>query len=126
MSISHLFKNPNLHLKATLRIVCEEVPFFGPGRLQLLENIDATGSINQAAKNMSMSYKKAWKMISTMNEQAKKPLVILQTGGSSGGGAVVTTEGREIMNHYQSLHKRFQAFLEQESKNLMSPDSNME
>jgi molybdate transport system regulatory protein len=126
MSISHLFKNPEIKLKATLRIVGEEIPFFGPGRLQLLENIDKTGSINQAAKNMSMSYKKAWKMISSMNEQAKKPLVTLQTGGSSGGGAIVTEQGHEIMNYYQALHQRFEAFLEQESKNLTSSGSDME
>ncbi len=118
MSISHLFKNPNLSLKATLRIVGEDVPFFGPGRLQLLEQIVSTGSISQAAKNMGMSYKKAWKMISSMNEQAIKPLVLMQTGGSSGGGAVVTDEGREIIHYYQALHERFEAFLEQESKKL--------
>ena len=120
MPISHLFKNPNLHLQATLRIIGEDVAFFGPGRLQLLEQIEATGSISQAAKNMKMSYKKAWKMISSMNEQAKKPLVAMQTGGSSGGGAVVTDEGREIMNYYQALHKRFEAFLEQEVKKLIA------
>jgi molybdate transport system regulatory protein len=126
MSISHLFKNPNLNLKATLRIVGEEVPFFGPGRLQLLENIDATGSINQAAKNMGMSYKKAWKMISSMNEQAQKPLIVMQTGGSSGGGAVVTKEGHEIMHHYKALNQRFKTFLEQETKNLISSSHNLD
>lgn len=118
MSISHLFKNPNLNLKATLRIFGEEIPFFGPGRLQLLKQIESTGSISQAAKNMGMSYKKAWKMISSMNEQAIKPLVLMQTGGSSGGGTVVTVEGHEIMQYYQALHERFEAFLEIESKNL--------
>ncbi|MBL7815967.1 MAG: winged helix-turn-helix domain-containing protein [Saprospiraceae bacterium] len=118
MSISHLFKNAPLQLKAILRIVGEEEPIFGPGRLQLLENIEKTGSINQAAKNMGMSYKKAWQMISSMNTQAEKPLITTQTGGNSGGGAVVTDEGHEVMRYYQGLQKRFQAFLEEESKNL--------
>jgi molybdate transport system regulatory protein len=118
MSINHLFKNPHLQLKATLRLFENGEPIFGPGRLQLLEQIEKTGSISQAAKNMEMSYKKAWKMISSMNVQAIKPLVLMQTGGSSGGGAMVTDEGQEIMQYYQALHKRFEAFLEQESKNL--------
>lgn len=118
MSISHLFKNPDLNLKATLRIFGEEAPLFGPGRLQLLDNIASTGSINQAAKNMGMSYKKAWKMVSHMNEQAKSPLVVMQTGGSSGGGAVVTDEGHEIMGYYKALQERFESFLHTESENL--------
>ena len=118
MSISQLFKNPHLNLKATLRIVGEQEPIFGPGRLQLLEHIEQTGSINQAAKIMNMSYKKAWQMISSMNEHAIKPLIITQTGGSSGGGALVTAEGHEIINYYKDLQVRFQAFLEQESKKL--------
>jgi molybdate transport system regulatory protein len=119
MSISYLFKNPNLNLKAILRIVGTDEPFFGPGRLQLLTHIESTGSISQAAKNMGMSYKKAWKMISSMNEQTHKPLVVMQTGGSSGGGATVTVEGREIMQAYQALHQRFETFLEQEVKKLV-------
>ncbi len=118
MSISHLFKNQNLHLKATLRIVGEVEPIFGPGRLQLLEHIEQTHSISQAAKNMGMSYKKAWQMISSMNEHAKVPLILTQTGGSSVGGALVTAEGEEIINYYKDLQRRFQAFLEQELKNL--------
>ena len=118
MPISALFKNPHLHLKATLRIVGEDEPIFGPGRLQLLEHIEQTGSINQAAKIMNMSYKKAWQMISSMNEHALKPLIITQTGGNSGGGAIITAEGHQIINYYKSLQARFHAFLEQESKNL--------
>ena len=119
MSISHLFKSSPLQLKAILRIVGKEEPIFGPGRLQLLEHIEKTGSINQAAKNMGMSYKKAWQMISSMNAQAEKPLIVTQTGGSSGGGALITPEGQEVMRFYEGLQKRFQAFLDEESKNLL-------
>lgn len=120
MSLSQIFKNSNLHLNATLRIVGEEERFFGPGRLQLLEQIEKTGSINQAAKNMGMSYKKAWQMINSMNAQTKTPIVITQTGGSSGGGAIVSEEGHEMMRYYKELQKRFQDFLAKETKNLLS------
>ena len=118
MSINTLFKTNQLKLKAILRIVGEEEPVFGPGRLQLLQQIEKTGSINQAAKNMGMSYKKAWQMINSMNTQAEKPLITTQTGGNSGGGAVITVEGREVMHYYEGLQKRFQNFLEQETENL--------
>ena len=120
MSINRILKNPAVKLTATLRIVSEVEPFFGPGRLQLLENIEKTGSINQAAKNMNMSYKKAWQMINSMNSQTKMPIILTQTGGSSGGGAIVSEDGRELMHYYQNLQERFQIFLDQELKKLMS------
>ncbi|WP_317168103.1 winged helix-turn-helix domain-containing protein [Spirosoma taeanense] len=59
--------------------------FFGIGRMELLEHIQRTGSINQAAKAMSMSYKRAWELVQSMNGQADAPLVITQTGGEKGG-----------------------------------------
>ena len=88
----------------------EENRFFGPGRVELLERIDQTGSINQAAKQMGMSYKKAWDMITMVNTQAKHPLVILHVGGEKGGGAEVTSEATELIAYHRLLRKRFTAF----------------
>lgn len=120
MSIKHIVKDVDIHLQATLRIVGHEEPFYGPGRLQLMQQIERTGSINQAAKNMGMSYKKAWKMINSMNDQAVTPLIITQTGGNSGGGASITAEGREVMQYFEALNQRFQNFLDEETKKMKS------
>jgi molybdate transport system regulatory protein len=95
-----------------------ETRFFGPGRSELLERIDQTGSINQAAKQMRMSYKKAWEMITMLNTQAKRPLVILHTGGERGGGSEITNEARELIAFHHRLRERFTAFLERESRKL--------
>ena len=92
--------------------------FMGIGRLELLGHIQRTGSINQAAKAMRMSYKRAWELVHSMNTLADKPLVTTQTGGSTGGGAVVTEEGEKYLVHFQTLHERFQQFLTQELANL--------
>ena len=88
--------------------------FMGIGRIELLGHIQRTGSINQAAKAMQMSYKRAWEMVQSMNHQADAPLVITQTGGEKGGGAVVTAEGEKYIRLFQSLHERFQQFLTDE------------
>ena len=92
--------------------------FMGIGRLELLSHIQRTGSINQAAKTMNMSYKRAWDLVHSMNTQADQPLVITQTGGSTGGGAIVTEEGEKYIAHYQGLQERFQRFLMDESGRL--------
>ncbi|GAA4405121.1 LysR family transcriptional regulator [Nibrella viscosa] len=89
--------------------------FMGIGRMELLEHIQQTGSINQAAKAMKMSYKRAWELVHSMNEQSPQPLVITQTGGERGGGALVTPEGEQYLQYYRQLQARFQEFLQQES-----------
>lgn len=85
--------------------------FMGIGRMELLGHIQRTGSINQAAKAMRMSYKRAWELVHSMNTLADAPLVTTQTGGEKGGGAVVTAEGEKYLAHYRTLHERFQQFL---------------
>jgi len=119
-SIKHILKNTGFYkVNGSLWIEFNENHFFGPGRVELLERIDQTGSINQAAKQMGMSYKKAWEMITMLNTQGKKPLVILRVGGESGGGSMITNEARELIFFHRQLRKRFAAFLERETKTLL-------
>ena len=92
--------------------------FMGIGRLELLGHIQQTGSINQAAKAMNMSYKRAWELVHSMNTQADTPLVTTQTGGSTGGGAIVTAEGEKYLTYYRDLYDRFQQFLADELAKL--------
>lgn len=92
--------------------------FMGIGRLELLGHIRQTGSINQAAKAMQMSYKRAWELVQSMNSQADAPLVSTQTGGEGGGGAVVTAEGERWLTYYRGLHERFDQFLRAEEQRI--------
>lgn len=118
-SISNILrKKTRYKVSGTLWIDCEGERFFGPGRVELLEKIAETGSINKAAKLMEMSYKKAWEMVNTLNSQADKPFVITQTGGEKGGGSVITDEARSLIRYHKELRLRFAAFLEQESARL--------
>ena len=105
----------------TLWIECDGERFFGPGRVELLEKIEKTGSINKAAKEMEMSYKKAWEMINALNSQASKPLVITQTGGEKGGGSVITAEAKELIAYHRQLRQRFISFLENETRLFTTP-----
>jgi molybdate transport system regulatory protein len=120
MPIQEFLKNPEgFSVVGKLWIYSQDERFFGPGRVELLEKIQATGSINMAAKQMQMSYKKAWEMVNSMNNQAARPLVTTQIGGKKGGGAEITPEAIEIINYFKGLHQRFQDFLANETQNLL-------
>ena len=102
-------------LNGRLWLETDEGRFLGIGRLELLEQIAALGSISKAAQAMSMSYKRAWDLVSSMNAQAAAPLVATQTGGAKGGGAAVTEAGHAAITAFQELQTRFQAFMAAET-----------
>ena len=79
----------------------------GPGRAELLGHIDRLRSISAAAREMNMSYRRAWELVQDMNDAAGVPLVEAAPGGSGGGGAAVTSHGYEAMRLYRELVARF-------------------
>ena len=94
------------------------VPFPVPrGRrwdhLDLLERIDASGSISAAAQAMGMSYKAAWQAVEAMNNLSEQPLVARQAGGPHGGGTRLTEYGRRVVAAYHGLEKERQRVLAQ-------------
>src|ERR1043165_5853368 len=60
---------------------------FGPGKAELLRHIAATGSIRTAARELGMSYNRAWQLVAAMNDLFLEPLVERVRGGDTGGGA---------------------------------------
>lgn len=77
----------------------------GPGKVAMLEEIEATGSIAAAGRNMGMSYKRAWYLVETMNRCFKRPVVAAAKGGRSGGGAVLTPLGAEVLARYRRMER---------------------
>ena len=51
----------------SVRIDLDTDSRIGPGKIQLLENIRACGSISGAGRAMDMSYKRAWALVDEMN-----------------------------------------------------------
>lgn len=100
-------------LQMRLRIYCGTEAAFGPGRADLLERIEGTESIAQAARDMGMSYMKAWKLIQSMNRCFRGPLLAVRRGGKSGGTARLTPVGQQVL----ALYRR----MEQESLVVLRP-----
>src|SRR5258708_1635261 len=80
-------------LKIKVQLLAGDAIAIGPGKAELLEWLQRTGSISGAAKGMGLSYRRAWLMIDTMNRAFAEPLVTTSHGGAHGGGAMVTPAG---------------------------------
>lgn len=93
--------------------------FFGPGRAQLLVMIDKNGSLSKAAKEMGMSYRKAWSMVEDMNQRGQQPYVELHKGGTQGGGAELTPWGKKVLAAFQHMNAQIQATLEQHTQDML-------
>ena len=93
------------NLKPQIRILFRKAIAMGPGKADLLRAIDQTGSISAAARQMEMSYRRAWLLVDTMNQAFKSPVVVTLTGGKAGGGAAVTEFGKEVLRRYSDMEK---------------------
>ncbi|MDN5849239.1 MAG: winged helix-turn-helix domain-containing protein [Nitrococcus sp.] len=91
---------------AHLRITLSESAYIGPGRADLLELIDQTGSISSAGKAMGMSYKRAWGLVQALNVGFGEPLVESTRGGAVQGGAVLTDAGRFVLRQYRHIQQK--------------------
>jgi molybdate transport system regulatory protein len=92
-----------MHL--TLRLDVGGRATLGPGKARLLELIGQTGSISAAGRAMSMSYRRAWMLVESLNASFSGPLVAARPGGAGGGGAVLLPLGAEIVRLYRALEQ---------------------
>jgi len=74
----------------------------GEGRKEILENINKTGSLNQTAKIMKMSYKGVWGKI----KASEKYLNVRIVHSDKKNGSHLTEEGKELLAKYRLLKKK--------------------
>ena len=75
----------------------------GPGKIRLLERVGESGSISAAGRAMSMSYRRAWMLISALNRTFREPVVATREGGAGGGGASLTPFGESLIARYRAM-----------------------
>jgi molybdate transport system regulatory protein len=90
-------------LKPRFRVVCGDEIALGPGKMELLKELVATGSLNEAARRLEMSYMRAWTLVKKMNKCFREPVVVAERGGKKGGGMMVTEAGRRALALYQEI-----------------------
>jgi molybdate transport system regulatory protein len=87
----------------SVRIDLDKEGSIGPGKIRLLENIRACGSISAAGRTMNMSYKRAWDLVDEINRVCRRAAVERQKGGKHGGGAMLTPFGMSLVARYRKI-----------------------
>ena len=95
-----------LKLRSSYWIVDEDGNIIiGKGRAEILENIDKTGSINQAAKIMKMSYKGVWSKIKATEKHLNQNIV----HADRQKGTRLTRQGKKLLEQYKRLEQKCMA-----------------
>ncbi|HLJ00803.1 MAG TPA: winged helix-turn-helix domain-containing protein [Bradyrhizobium sp.] len=97
--------SPTSRPSLSVRIDLDAESRIGPGKIKLLENIDACGSISAAGRAMNMSYKRAWDLVDEINRICHRAAVERQAGGKNGGGAVLTPFGLSLVARYRTIER---------------------
>lgn len=78
---------------------------FGSGKTEILKEIEKTGSISDASKNLNMNYKKTWSHIKILEEFIEDSLVLTKKGRAVDSGSQLTTKAKELIELYEILDK---------------------
>jgi len=84
----------------------------GPGKAELLAEIESDGTLAGAARRLGMSYSRAWHLLQTMNACFREPLVETTRGGSGHGKASLTPTGRAALDLYRRMERDSRAALD--------------
>lgn len=80
-------------------------PFLGGGRLRLLEAVQRNGSISAAARDLGISYRKAWAQLQALEEVSPLPLLERRSGGRGGGQTRLTPEALKLIERFERLRR---------------------
>ena len=95
-----------LRIRSKIWLEVDGQSFLGDGRYRLLSAVQRNGSINAAARDLGMSYRKVWAQLQAMEESAPFPIMERRVGGKGGGASKLTDEILELMEQFQGLRNQ--------------------
>lgn len=97
---------PRYSVRPRIRVLADDGTIvLGPGKADLLDAIERTGSIRAAASELRMSYMRAWTLVRVMNASFRSPLVEKLRGGPEQGGARLTKRGTAVLALYRRMEE---------------------
>ena len=80
--------------------------------IRVLKQIEKAGSLHQAAKDLGISYRKAWLIIQNVEKKLGIEFLDRKVGGVSGGGSHITPSGKVFMRNYEKFRAEIEKVLE--------------
>jgi molybdate transport system regulatory protein len=90
---------------------------FGLGICEILQAIERTGSMKQAAREVGQSYRHVWGRIKDVEQAHGCALVVTQVGGKDARRSTLTENARQLVTGFLALRKRMHELLEREFDN---------
>ena len=107
-----------LQVRSKIWLEVDGEPVFGQGRDKLLRLIGKTGSINAAAKEMGIPYRKAWSYVDAMEKRLGFALVNRLKGGAGGGESSLTKEAQTMLDKFDQLQEGFNELVNRKFREL--------
>jgi molybdate transport system regulatory protein len=111
-----------IHLKLSI-LNDHGLPFMGRGPVQLLRGIERLGSINQAAKEMNMSYVKALKIIKRMEASLGGKILITTIGGKDYGGSELTPLAAKFIDFFMAYETEVANFAQDKFSTIIQMEN---
>ncbi|MCK5357305.1 MAG: LysR family transcriptional regulator [Elusimicrobiales bacterium] len=92
----------------------EKKTFMGIGLVWLLQRIKKFKSINEAAKDMGMSYVKALKILNCLEKNLGQKILIRKKGGSIRSQTEITPFAEKFIKDYYDYQKKVKTFADKE------------
>jgi molybdate transport system regulatory protein len=99
---------PDLVPKANVTLTRRGTAVLGEREARLLEAVERTRSIKDAATAAGISYRTAWSAIQQMEQALGRPVVVSRAGGPGGGATTLTDECRRLLTLYQNARRELE------------------
>jgi len=84
----------------------------GPGKARLLEAVDSCKSLSEAARQLRMSYRLAWKHLRVIEERTGITVVRSRRGGHAGGQTELTPQGKALLEAYRLFRSDVERYVQ--------------
>ena len=105
--------------RAVLIVVRDGDKIIGPRFIQMLEEIDARGSIRAAAASLGIGYRHALAWITRAELLVGQALVERHAGGQAGGGASLTDKAQGVARAYRRVNASIYRLVERAEREIL-------
>jgi molybdate transport repressor ModE-like protein len=80
---------------------------FDRGKLAFSRPFEMPVHCHRGARNVGMSYRRAWVLIESLKQWFREPVTVAGAGGKNGGGMLVTEFGDALIRSHRELERDF-------------------